>query len=134
MAATQRRLRALRDHVRSLPGDAGGQPGAILGAAPCTNRHDRVAESDSIALRSALREYLPIPVDGTGTPDPAALAALRQAMHEAAAREDYQLAKGFSELLFVAEPRPALSLEECVGGETAEEKAAFFVKHGCIVS
>ena len=121
-AAAGRRLRALHDHVRSQPDGAGGAaPNAV---------HN---ESDSGAVRQALRVFLPIPVGVTGIPEPAALAAIRQSMHEAAARGKYRVAAGLSDILFVAEPQPVLSLEDCVGGETAEEKAAFFAKHGCIV-
>jgi hypothetical protein len=116
-----RRLRATHSALRD-------RTPSTVRVAPAYN------ESDSDELRAALREHLPIPVDKTGVPDDAALAALRHAMRDAAAREDYRLAMGFSELLFVAEPRPVpLTLEECVGGDTAEEKARFFAKHGCIV-
>ena len=112
--AAVRRLRALRDHT-VVPAHA-------------------YNESDSDELREALRAFLPIPVDADGRPDPAALAAMRQAMHNAAVRQEYRLATGFSDLLFVAEPRPVpLTLEDCVGGETAEEKARFFARHGVIL-
>ena len=116
MDAVARRLRALNSHT------------------VCTAPVYKI-ESDSDQLRAALREHLPIPVDAeSGMPDPAALSDIRRAMHDAAAREDYRLATGFSELLFVAEPRPEpLMLEDCVGGDTLEEKAQFFATHGCIV-
>lgn len=85
-------------------------------------------------LREALRASLPIPVDARGLPDPAAIEAIRRAMQEAAARQDYRLATGFSDLLAVAEPRPEpLTLEDCVGGQTPEEKARFFARHGLIL-
>jgi hypothetical protein len=53
-------------------------------------------------------------------------------MHTAAAAGDYRLATGFQDFLFAVEPKP-MSLEEATGGTTLAEKAAFFVKHGCIV-
>ena len=53
-------------------------------------------------------------------------------MHTAAAAGDYRLATGFQDFLFAVEPK-SMSLEEATGGTTLAEKAAFFVKHGCIV-
>ena len=94
-----RRLAALHRHTRSS-----AQPLAPAAPAPTYN------ESDSGAIHAALRAHLPIPVDGSGAPDPSALDGIRQAMRDAAALEDYRLAKGFADLLFVAEPRPLLTL------------------------
>ena len=91
------------------------------------------------AVRERMRKLLdggpdsPLPVDDDGVPDPAYLARLRSAMDDAARAGDFRLATGLQDLLFAVEPRPPLTLEEAVGGVTLEEKAAFFVKHGCIV-
>ena len=75
----------------------------------------------------------PLPVDlVTGAPDPSYIARIKVEMHAAAATADYRLATCLQDLLFAVEPKP-MSLEQAVGGTTLEEKAAFFVKHGCIV-
>ena len=74
----------------------------------------------------------PVPVDAAGRPLPAVLASLRQAMQAAAVGGDYQLAMGLSDLLFVIEPRPEMTVAEC-NPPSLEGKADFFVKHGFVV-
>eukprot|EP01052_Picozoa_sp_SAG31_P022028 SAG31_NODE_1733_length_7417_cov_1.994397_5_plen_151_part_00 len=88
---------------------------------------------EGIEVRSRMLELMDgtLPVDPmTGIPDPAPLIRLRSAMADAAAAGQYKLALGLNQLLFAVEPRPPVSLEECVGGNTMAEKAAFFDKHG----
>jgi hypothetical protein len=114
-----------------------GAAAAAASSAGATNGTTDVAEGPGV--RERMRDLLdggadsPLPVDDAGVPDPAYLARLRSAMDTAAAAGDFRLATGLQDLLFAVEPKPALTLEEAVGGDTLEEKAAFFVKHGCIV-
>ena len=100
----------------------------------------------------------PLRVDAAGAPDPAHLARLRAAMDAAAAAGDFRLATGLQDFLFAGvahwfpsqafpiqtessrlslcaavEPKPSLTLEQAVGGETLVEKGDFFFNLGCFV-
>lgn len=129
--AAHLRLRVIASHMSGSAGAVSSGSAIPAVAAP-------VPEGE--VVRERMRELLdggansPLPVDPeTGVPDAAYIERLKNAMEAAAAAGEFRLATGFQDLLFAVEPKPPLTLDEAVGGETLQEKAAFFVKHGCIV-
>jgi hypothetical protein len=71
----------------------------------------------------------PVKVDGSGVTDPAAISSLRERRDRAAAAGDFRGALLLSDLLYVVEPRPPMTVAECAP-ETVVGKTAFFMKNG----
>jgi hypothetical protein len=113
-----RRLGRITSHLRAA---------AAAAAAAAEHAHGAQAEQVEVVPLA----LCPGLVDGQLTPLPGALEAVAHAMTDAAEAGDYRRAVELQDLLYVAEKKALLTVEECAP-PTPEECGEFFMQNGFV--